>query len=106
MKETFISESIKPCPGAFTTSALVSGAPGVPQSFVWRQTTYDVAAVLETWKETGPCSHGSHEVYVRKHGYRIITADGTKMTIYFERQARSSRQKKARWWLYSIGKEE
>jgi phosphoribosylglycinamide formyltransferase-1 len=58
--------------------------------------------VLDTWKTTSACRHGSGERYVRKHWARIRTADGTVMTLYFERQARSRRELKTRWWLYTI----
>ena len=55
-------------------------------------------AVLEEWKETGACHHGSGERYVRKHWYRVKMTTGEEMKIYFERQARSKR----RWWLYTV----
>ncbi len=63
------------------------------------------AAVLEAWKEDGPCRHGSGEMYLRKHWFKILTEQGPQMTIYFDRQARSKRQSKARWWLYTIERE-
>lgn len=99
---TFVSESIIPVFDEGTSSAVAVGAPIVPSGFIWREEEYRIESVLETWKETGPCKHGSSERYLRKHWFRIRTTDGTEMEIYFERQARSSKQRKRRWWLFSV----
>jgi len=61
-----------------------------------------VAEVCDTWRELSSCRHGSAEQYVRKHWFRVKTKSGEVMKIYFERQARSKRDIKRRWWLYSI----
>ena len=100
----FVSEPIKPVEGTMDTNGMARGEPGAPAKFVWRGDEYTVAEGLEQWKETGPCSHGSNEQYVRKHWFKVRTTDGSEMTLYFERQARSARQLKTRWWLYTIGK--
>jgi len=55
MNEEFISEPIKPVAGTFNSAAMTRGEPGLPERFVWRDTEYTVAEVLEIWKETGPC---------------------------------------------------
>ncbi len=102
MAENFISEIIKPVEGTFDTSAMTRGEPGLPKKFTWREKEYEVAEVLAVWKETGPCKSGSDEQYLRKHWYKIKTTDNSVMTLYFERQARSKGQSKARWWLYTI----
>jgi hypothetical protein len=102
MDEDFISESIKPVAGTFNLAAMARGEPGLPGRFLWRRKEYAVADVLEVWKEDGPCRSGSSEMYLRKHWYKIRTADGLIMTLYFERQARSKGQQKIRWWLYTI----
>ena len=101
MQEELISESIKPVIGTMDTAGMSRGEPGLPQKFLWRGEEHTVAEVLEKWKDTGRCSHGSPERYVRKHWFRIRTTTGEEMTIYFERQA-SSRNRTARWWLYTI----
>ncbi len=103
--EEFISEPIKPVEGTFDPGGMTRGEPGVPQRFVWRDTEYTLAAVLEAWKEDGPCRSGGGEMYLRKHWYKIQTEQGPRMTIYFERQARSKGQAKVRWWLYTIERE-
>ena len=102
MDEKFISEPIEPVAETFDTAAMTRGEPGLPERFVWRDKEYTVAEVLEVWKETGPCRSGSDEQYLRKHWHKIRTTDGTIMTLYFERQARSRDQSKTRWWLYTI----
>jgi hypothetical protein len=101
MNEKFISETIKPLAGTFDTAAMTRGEPGLPRKFIWRDREYEVAEVMEAWKETGPCRSGSSELYLRKHWYKIRTTDNIIMTLYFERQARSKNQSKARWWLYT-----
>jgi phosphoribosylglycinamide formyltransferase-1 len=97
----FVSEPLAPVGGAFDTSAMAAGEPGLPARFRWRDVEYEVARVLETWKTTGDCHHGSGEQYVRKHWFRIEAADGTMMEVYFDRNPRS-RQGKKRWWLATI----
>ncbi len=104
MDEKFVSEIIKPLEGTFDTAAMTRGEPGLPAKFIWRDTGYTIAEVLEVWKETGACRSGGRETYLRKHWYKIRTTDNIIMTLYFERQARSKSQNKARWWLYTIEK--
>jgi hypothetical protein len=104
MSEEFVSEPIKPVAGTFDTAGMTRGEPGLPGRFVWRQQEYAVAEVLQAWKESGPCRSGGPEQYLRKHWFKIRTDDGLEMTVYFERQARTKRQAKNRWWLYTINK--
>ena len=105
MAEQFVSEPIQPVAGTFDTTGMVRGEPGLPHRFVWRGAEYTVTAVLQVWKEDGPCRHGSGEMYLRKHWFKIATEQGPQMTLCFERQARSKRQSKLRWWLYTIDQE-
>jgi hypothetical protein len=107
MAEEFISEPIEPVEGTFDTAGMTRGEPGLPSRFVWRDKEYIVAEVLEKWKESGRCKTGSPEMYLRKHWFKIKCTDGSDMVIYFERQARTKRQSKTRWWLYTFiaGKE-
>lgn len=101
-KEDFICEPIKPVPGTADPLAMSTGQPGFPSRFVWRNRQYTLDQILETWKESSPCKSGSSEMYLRKHFFRIATTEGPRMTIYFERQPRSKRQNKTRWWLYTV----
>ena len=97
-----MDEAITPVAGTQDTARMAGGGPGLPMRFAWRGTEYAVERVLDEWKETGPCTSGSGERYVRKHWFTVRTTDGAEMTLYFERRARSAREKKTRWWLYAI----
>jgi len=100
MKEPFVGEGIAPEDMSFSVSAMAMGKPGLPRTFSWRGRRFSVLEILEEWKESGDCRHGSGERYLRKHWYRVRTTDNLEMKIYFERQARSSGG--SRWRLYSI----
>lgn len=106
MKEEFVSELIEPAAGSGDPAGMVKGEPGFPRRFFWRGKEYETAEVLAAWKEDGPCKAGSGEKYLRKHWYRIKTTEGQGMKIYFERQGRSKKQIKKRWWLYTVTKDE
>jgi Domain of unknown function (DUF6504) len=97
----FVSEPIAPVGGVFDAAAMATGEPGLPSCFRWRGVEYEVARVLERWKTTGDCRHGSGERYVRRHWYRVEVTDGTVMEIYFDRQPRSGRSRE-RWWVATI----
>jgi hypothetical protein len=101
MPEQFIGESIQPVKGSSDTVSMAAGGPGLPGRFRWRGDEYAVKEVLDTWRELSSCRHGSAEQYVRKHWFRVRTSNGGIMKLYFERQARSKREAKRRWWLYS-----
>jgi hypothetical protein len=101
MPERFLSEALKPVAARLDTTRMSRGEPGLPREFTWRGGTLRIARVREEWRETGPCHHGSGELYVRKHWYQAEDETGRQLKIYFERQSRG-RQAKARWWLFSI----
>jgi len=101
MPEDFVSEQIIPS-GEFDPDTAIAGAPLLPHCFTWRNSEYIIDAILDTWKESGPCSSGGGEMYLRKHWYKIRTSTGLVMKLYFERQPRSKRQRTARWWLYTV----
>ena len=101
MSRQFISEPIKPDTTTFVTARMATGEPGLPMRFVWRGRMFQITEVLETWRKTGPCRHGSGERYVRRHFYKIRTDSGSIMTIYFDRQYRLRSQRTIRWWLLS-----
>jgi hypothetical protein len=100
--EEFVGEQIKPVPGAVHTLGMTRREPGLPRFFTWRGERCEVAQVLDRWKETGPCTSGSGEQYLRKHWFRVRTTSGQDMKLYFERQARRGSPQKSRWWLYSV----
>ena len=97
-----ISEPLEPRPGSFDASVMARGEPGLPGGFTWRNQKMVLTEVLDHWKESGPCQHGSGERYVRKHWYKIRTDDHQIATIYFDRQSRSASRKMRRWWLYTL----
>jgi hypothetical protein len=99
--EQFIGAAIQPVAGTIDAVRMDVGAPGLPRQFRWKARTIQIARVLRTWRETGPCRHGSGEAYVRKHWFEVLTDSGELMKIYFERQRRS-RKNIARWWLFSV----
>ena len=101
----FVSEPITPARGSFDIVAMIAGEPGLPGRFVWRGTEFEVARVLEKWKTVGPCRHGSGEQYVRRHWFRVETADGSQMELYFDRPPRSRRSAQ-RWWLATIRRDD
>lgn len=101
MPERFVSEAIRPVVATCDTTRMGIGEPGLPREFTWRGRTVAVAAVLRAWRETGPCRHGSRELYVRKHWFEVVTVSNGTMKIYFDRQPRAGRER-ARWWLFSI----
>lgn len=102
MSEEFVSEPIRPVAATISASRMASGGPGLPRQFEWRSQVVTIAKVLSVWRETGPCRHGSGEQYVRKHWFEVLTDSGARMKLYFERQARSAKQRKERWWLFSV----
>ncbi|MCX7891508.1 MAG: DUF6504 family protein [Burkholderiales bacterium] len=101
MSERFVSEPIQPVVATADASRMAAGEPGLPAEFSWRGRPLVVARVLASWRETGPCRHGSGERYVRKHWYEIATPAGETMKIYFERQPRRG-QRASHWRLYSV----
>ena len=104
MNEKFIGEAIKPVVSTFDANRMAMGEPGLPSDFFWRGRTIHIAGVRSTWKETGPCRHGSGEQYVRKHWFEVETESNGIMKIYFERSPRGG-SKTARWWLFTASEE-
>jgi hypothetical protein len=100
MKETFVGEAITPEDMSFSVFAMAMGKPGLPRTFSWKGRRFSILEVLEEWKESGDCRHGSGERYVRKHWFRVRTTGDLEMRIYFERKGRSSGG--SRWRLHSM----
>ncbi|HEY8240287.1 MAG TPA: DUF6504 family protein, partial [Kiritimatiellia bacterium] len=83
------------------TARMAAGEPGLPREFMWRKQVVRIAEVRRAWKDTGPCTHGSGERYIRKHWYEVVTDEGDVLKIYFQRQARGG-PRSARWHLFSV----
>jgi hypothetical protein len=102
MGEQLVSEPLEVVLLEGSAGSVIPGAPLLPGTFRWRGTEHVVGELIEAWKETGPCTHGSGERYVRKHWFRIRTTRGDEMKIYFERKPRTAREARKRWWLYTF----
>ena len=98
----FVDEPIEPVAGTYDTERMAVGEPGLPGEFLWRGRKVVVESVVKSWRETGPCRHGSGEQYVRKHWYEVLTTEGEVMRLYFDRQARRGQPTGQRWWLFSV----
>jgi phosphoribosylglycinamide formyltransferase-1 len=101
MPEIFLSEPMTPVGESFDASRMAMGEPGLPQKFRWRKKQWEVAEVLEQWKEHGDCTHGSGERYLRRHVYRIRTSEGPILKIYFQRSG-GKRGRRARWFVLGM----
>ena len=101
VRERFVDEAIEPVADTFDTERMAAGEPGLPREFVWRDRTVEVVSVIRSWHTTGPCSHGSPEMYVRRHWYEVAVSTGETMKIYFDRQPKKG-AKGQRWWLFSM----
>jgi hypothetical protein len=103
MASTFVSEPLVPLDASFDTGLMAQGEPGLPHQFRWRKKEWQVAQILESWKEHGDCAHGSGERYVRKHVYRVRTTEGPVLRLYFQRSfGRGKFRTASRWWVHSI----
>ena len=102
----FVSETLVPLEASFDTAMMARGEPGVPLKFRWRKRAWDVVQVLESGREHGDCAHGSGERYVRKHVYRVLTADGWLLRLCFQRSfGRGRFRMTSRWWVQSVEKQ-
>jgi phosphoribosylglycinamide formyltransferase-1 len=98
----FVCEELIPVAGSADAAMMSRGEPGLPRRFTWRGEAYEVVGVIETWKTQGPCRHGSGEMYLRRHWYRIQVRPHHIMTVYCDRQAKDRRKPKSRWWVYTV----
>ena len=99
--DEFVSEPITPAAGTGDITAMGRGEPGLATRFTWRDREYVITAVLKAWKTSSP-EGGTGRLYLRRHWYTVETDAGPRMTLYCDRQTRSRRNPKARWWVYSV----
>ena len=97
----FVGEALKPVAETFDTGRMAANGPGLPCEFIWRGECIRVVKVLNEWRDTSPCRHGSGERYVNKRWFELEMEKGRVMKVYFERHARR-RSLSARWWLFSV----
>lgn len=100
MKNQFVGEPLRPEGASISSTGMAAGSPGLPRRFSWKNGSFEVLEVLESWKQAGPCRHGSGERYLRKHWFRVRATGEIIATLYFERQKPSSGG--SRWRLYTI----
>ncbi len=81
-------------------SLMANGEPGLPMAFVCKKKLYQVDKILKKWRDTGPCTHGSGEKYVRKNWFEVLTIEGDTLTLYFERRSIKGRPRRG-WRLFS-----
>jgi Domain of unknown function (DUF6504) len=109
MPERFVSGPLTPDPNAIDPTGMDAGVPGLPRRFTWDGRVHEVARVVARWREAGP-ERGRRgpaaDTYLRRHWWRVVTAEGLDLKIYCERQTRGrgtggpgARQ---RWWVYSV----
>jgi phosphoribosylglycinamide formyltransferase-1 len=99
--ERFVGEPLEPVPGTADAEMMSRGSPGLPREFTWRGRRQTVVEVLEAWRTTGACRHGSGEQYVRRHWWRIRAEPAGELTVYCDRQARGRGGAKLRWWVFA-----
>ncbi|MCC7290951.1 MAG: hypothetical protein IT449_02680 [Phycisphaerales bacterium] len=99
----FVSEAIQPAGGAFETSCLSQGEPGLPQAFEWRGTFAAIVAVMERWRHcTREGAWAQGHLYLRRHYFRTRMDDGSAWTVYCLRQGPRNRKHGSRWFLETI----
>jgi hypothetical protein len=101
MSERFFSEPLVPVATSCDVSRMAAGEPGLPREFLWRGRILRIEIVIRSWRQTGPCRHGSGERYVRRHWYEVLTPEREVVKLYFDRQQRKGKRD-PRWWLFSI----
>ncbi len=103
MSSEFVSEPLVPIAGTFDAAAMSTGVPGLPRGFTWRDETYEIASVIESWKESSrEGGHAQGELYLRRHCWRLRMSDGSTWAIYCLRQTRYGAAAKRRWFLLEI----
>lgn len=99
----FISESIEPEKGSFTTDLMAIGLASLPGAFRWRGRRYVVAECLDHRKVSAPEVTG--EIYLRRQQFTVRLESGETAVLYVERHARAGVSRaaaKRRWFLYTI----
>lgn len=100
-REKFVGATIMPVELSLERAKI--GEPALPVRFQWAGKTWQIAQVIEQWKELGRCDRGSDERYLRKHWFQVRLVSGEEVKIYFLRQpGRSQKARTDRWRLYSI----
>ena len=98
-----ISESIMPHAGTSDAAAMGRGEPGLPTGFTWRDRSFDINEILESWKHSSrESSRTGADLYLRRHYYKLAMSDGTIWIVYCLRQVPRSGNPKRMWFLYTV----
>ncbi|HEY0613806.1 MAG TPA: DUF6504 family protein [Candidatus Elarobacter sp.] len=92
----FVSEALAPSAECIDTGALSRGEPPLPREFGWRGERLVVGTVRRTWRST---TTDRGDVYLARHWFEVLLADGRSAVLYFDRKSRRDRP---HWWLYTI----
>lgn len=92
----FISAPLTPIGDGFITAADGS-TPPIPSVFGWKEGEFHIIAVLRSWRST---KNDRGDTYLKRHWFELQTAEGPKVEIYYDREARKG---STHWWLYTIG---
>lgn len=90
-----MSRPIAPAGNAFVTPATGSEPP-VPAAFVVEEQLLNVTLVARSWRST-KSDRGDN--YLKRHWFELETAEGPRLEVYFDREARRGAPQ---WWLYTI----
>jgi hypothetical protein len=107
---SFVDEPIEV---RFNEAPLLSKSPPCPAAFIWRDETYPVTEMLETWQNfqrRGRMERNmrpSHRIMAAKHGswgvgrfhFRVRVEDGRLFEIYYDRAPNSAGDRKGHWFL-------
>ena len=97
-RPVFVGERISPQSGSADIAAMSRGEPGLPGAFHWRGQRFEVARRLSSRRDMG---QDRGDTYIRRHVHEFETADGLRMSVYFERNPRDRATAKS-WWLYTV----
>ncbi len=106
----FIDEPIEVI---FNELPIVQKSPPCPAAFIWRDATYPVVEMLETWQNfqrRGRMARNmqpSHSVMASKRGswgvgrfhFRVRVEDGRIFELYYDRAPNSAGDRKGHWFL-------
>ncbi|MBV9233345.1 MAG: hypothetical protein JO030_04825 [Candidatus Eremiobacteraeota bacterium] len=77
-------------------TAATGSEPPVPRAFLWDERRLVVAGVLRRWRTS---KNDRGDTYLKRHWFELESADGARLEVYFDRDARRG---SSHWWLYTI----
>jgi len=103
----------EPIAVVFDRQPIFEKSPNCPSAFIWREQTYAVVEMLETWQDfrrRGRSLRNMQSGHLRsaaRHGswgvgrfyFRVRIEDGRVFEIYYDRAPESADDRKGRWFL-------